>query len=164
MKTQNLSATFTSKLKKHIGEMYADSVISCVLGKAPDAITTYLNIKKYSIEAEIDPITKTILTLFSPEASGIMFYGISLLAILSFYIVSKGMEKAISLITSDSLLKWKDFYNSLLYGFTISSIAASINNTLLFFEYPTPNKELLIVLPYIVLGGSLGLKLWKRRK
>jgi hypothetical protein len=34
-----------------------------------------------------------------------MFYGTLLLAILSFYVIFKGIEKTISLITSEALLE-----------------------------------------------------------
>jgi hypothetical protein len=164
MKIQNSLSSLSSKLKENLREMYTDSLIPCLLGKASDVFTTFLGSKRYPIEAEIGPLTKIILFNFSPEAGSIVLYGTSLLAIPSFYAISKGMEKAISLVTSEALLKWRDFYKSFIYGFTFASLAASINNIFLLFGYPFSHKEIFVLVPYISMGGMLSLKIWKRTK
>jgi hypothetical protein len=116
---------FREKFKNMLLEMYQPKpLVAYLIGSAADLMSTYIFLKKFSLEFETNVIAREIIYKLGEEASIIPLYSIALSLVPTLYAISKVLSK-------DS---WKEVYNSLLYGITAGRFYASINNLLLYFE------------------------------
>ena len=120
-----------------IREMYQlKPLIACTSGRASDMISTYLVVKKYSIEGETNEILRNLFYKIGVENATVLWYGVSLSAIPAFYTLSKLINVIVDKATRKSIPIWKEFYNGLMYGYSLASFYTSVNNFLVFLGLP----------------------------
>jgi hypothetical protein len=106
-------------------EMYQPKpIVAYLIGSVLDVMSTYIVVKKFTVESETNVIAREILYRLGEEASIIPFYCIAISYIPTIYAISKVL----------SIDGWKKVYSSFLYGISAGRFYASINNLLLYFD------------------------------
>ncbi|MDT7858927.1 MAG: hypothetical protein RQ930_02695 [Candidatus Aenigmarchaeota archaeon] len=113
------------KFKNMVLEMYQPKpIVAYLIGSVLDVMSTYIVVKKFTLESETNVIAREILYRLGEEASIIPLYCIAISYIPTIYAISKVL----------SIDEWKKVYSSLLYGISAGRFYASINNLLLYFD------------------------------
>jgi hypothetical protein len=106
-----------AKFKEIIKEMYQPKPIAAYLpGRAADIISTYVNVKKYSPEVELNAEVRKLFYELGVENSIAGWFALSLLPIPAFYTFSKILEKITHKLVRKNVEIWKELYNAHLYG------------------------------------------------
>jgi hypothetical protein len=155
------------KFKEMVKEIYQlKPITTYLLGRAADTISTYLNVKKYSPEVELNAEVRKLFYELGVENSIAGWFALSLLPIPAFYTFSKILEKIIHKLVRKNVEIWKELYNAHLYGLSAGSFYASINNLLFYLNLPHISAEYLqifgaaiTVLPFCFYGMKIYKKL-----
>jgi hypothetical protein len=130
------------KFKEMVKETYQPKpIVAYLLGRSADTISTYANVKKYSPEAEINVNLRELFYKLGVENSIVYWFALSLLSIPAFYAFSKIIEKIAHNLLGKNVEIWKELYNAYLYGSSIGSFYASINNLLFSINLPHISAE-----------------------
>jgi hypothetical protein len=132
-----------ARIKEMTKEVYQPKPIAAYLiGIAADMISTYVNVKKYSPQVELNEELRKLFYEFGIENSLVSWFALTgLLPIPAFYTFSKILEKISHKLARKNIEIWKELYNAYLYGFSATSFYASINNLLLYFNLPHISAE-----------------------
>ena len=125
------------KFKEMVMQMYQLKPIAAyLLGRATDTISTYVNVKKYSPEGELNVLVRKLFYELGVESSITGWSALSVLYIPVFYTSSKMLEKLTHKLVRKNVEIWKKLYNAHLYGFSAGSFYASIKNLLFYLNLP----------------------------
>lgn len=126
-----------------VKEMYQPKPITTyLLGRTADIISTYINVKKYSPEYEVNVIVRELFYRLGIETSLVGWFAFTALGYsFLFYAASKTLEKSAHKPGGTNVKIWKDIYNGLLYGFSAGCFYASVNNLLVYLNLPHISAE-----------------------
>jgi hypothetical protein len=131
-----------AKFKEIVKEMYRPKpIVAYLLGRSADTISTYVGVKKYSPEAEINVNLRELFYKFRVENSIVYWFALSLLSIPAFYAFSKILEKITHKLLGGNIEIWKELYNAYLYASSIGGFYNSINNLLIYLNLPHISAE-----------------------
>jgi hypothetical protein len=121
-------------------------IVASLLARAADMISTYLNVKKYSPEGELNTELRKLFYEWGYENSTVGWFAFSLLPIPVFYAISKLLDKMVHNLAGKNVETSKELYRALLYSYSAGSFYASINNLLIYFNLPyIPAEDLKIL-------------------
>jgi hypothetical protein len=130
-----------ARLKEMTKEMYQPKPIAAYLiGRAADMISTYVNVKKYSPQVELNEELRKLFyefgienDEFGIENSLVSWFALTgLLPIPAFYTFSKILEKISHKLARKNIEIWKELYNAYLYGFSAMFLRLNKQFTALF--------------------------------
>jgi len=116
-------------------------IVASLLARAADMISTYLNVKKYSPEVELNTELRKLFYEWGNENSTVGWFALSLLPIPVFYVISKLLDKMVHNLSGKNVETSKELYRALLYSYSAGSFYASINNLLFYLNLPHISAE-----------------------
>jgi len=141
-------------------------IVTSLLARAADMISTYLDVKKYSPECELNTELRKLFYEWGNENSTVGWFALSLLPIPVFYAISKILDKMAHNLSGKNVETSKELYKAFLYSYSAGSFYASLNNLLIYFNLPyIPAEDLKIfgaaitALPFCFYGIKIYKKL-----
>jgi hypothetical protein len=155
-----------ARLKEITKEMYQPKPIAAyLLGRAADMISTYVNVKKYSPQVELNAELREIFYELGVENSLFGWFALSASYIPAFYTFSKILEKIAHRLARKNVKIWKELYNAQLYSLSVGSFYVSINNLLFYLNLPHISAEYLQIFGVAIAALSFcfyGMKIYKK--
>jgi hypothetical protein len=155
-----------ARFKDMIKEMYQlKPIMTYLLGRVADTISTYLDVKKYSPEGELNPIVRELFYELGVENSLVYWFALSTLYIPASYINSKILEKIIHKLARKNVKIRRDLYNAHLYIASAASFYASVNNLILYLNLPHISAEDVRIFGAVIVSLPscfYGMKIYKK--
>jgi len=140
-------------------------IVTSLLARAADMISTYLDVKKYSPECELNTELRKLFYEWGKENSTVGWFALSLLPIPVFYAISKLLDKMAHNLVGKNVETSKELYKAFLYSYSAGSFYASLNNLLIYFNLPYIPAEDLKIFGAVITALPFcfyGIKIYKK--